>query len=164
MRSNPGICVISFGLDEDQFVARYRSELDLISPSVIGLLRSLFKQEVNSDVEQAHVEIFLDDYGGAPAVWIYYRGRNNKVDRKDQSLFAGRSLKLALPLAGLGEFDERYFTGDFRGLHLAASVLKPWLAECWSNAGGREYAIPTTLSVHDGFGDGKSIPLTDAAR
>jgi hypothetical protein len=128
---------------------------------VIERLRSLFTQKVNPDVQRAHVEIFLDDYGGAPSVWIYYRGRNNKVDSKDQSLFAGRSLDLALPLNGLTVFDDRYFTGDFRGLHLAASVLKPWLSECWSNAGGRSYTVPTTLTVHDGFGDGKIVQLTE---
>ena len=63
--------MIPFGLTQPQFSARYRRELDHVSPSVIALLRSLFTRPVNPDVQLANVEVFLDEYGGAPNVWIY---------------------------------------------------------------------------------------------
>lgn len=162
--------MVPFGLTESQFVSRYRRELDRVSSSVIATLRALFSRSVNDDVNVADVEVFLDEYGGAPSVWIYYRGENNKVDHKDESLFAGRSLELKLPLAALAEFDERYFVSDedgeieFPGLTLAANTIKSWFAECWWKAGGWAYALPTTLSVHDDRGDGNVIHLTEITR
>lgn len=152
--------MIPFGLGEDEFSTRYCLELERVSQAAVELLRLHLARPVNPDVRQAELEIFLDEYGGAPSAWIYYRGRNNKVDRTDQSLFAGSSLDLALPLNGLAEFDERYFRGEFRGLHLAALALKRWFSECWWKAGGRTYAVPVTLGVHDGFGDGKVVQLS----
>jgi len=122
---------------------------------------------VKEDVRYASVEIFLDDYGGAPSVWMYYRGENNKVDGQDQALFAGRSLDLELPLTDLTAFDQRYFFSaeqEFPGLHLAGNVMKSWFAECWWKAGGWCYPVPTLLKVHDDLGDGNLIQLTAAAR
>ncbi len=125
---------------------------------------------INPNVQFAHSEIFLDEYGGAPSVYIYYRGENNKVDHKDETLFAGRSLDLELPLAALAEFDERYFISledgerEFPGLELAGNILKSWFAECWWKAGGWGYPLPTTVSVHDDWGDGSAIKLTETAR
>jgi hypothetical protein len=161
--------VIPFGLSEAQFSARYQRVLDAASPVVIGKLRELFSRRVNPDVLSARVEIFVDDDGGVPSAWLYYRGENNKVDHKDQSLFAGRSLNLELPLSALSEFDECYFRSmengeyEFRGIFLAGNLLKAWFAESWWKAGGWAYSVPTALSVHDGRGDGRVIQLTEAA-
>jgi len=59
-------------------------------------------------------------------------------------------------------FDEGYFIDDeFGGLALAANALKAWVAECWWKAGGWSYPVPTAVVVHDGFGDGKSIALSE---
>jgi len=162
--------MVPFGLTESQFVSRYRRELDRVSASTIEILRSLFNRAINDDVEAAQVETFLDEYGGAPSIWIYYRGENNKVDHKDESLFAGRSLEFQLPLSALADFDERYFIsledGDFEfpGLSLAGDTIKSWFAECWWKAGGWTYPLPTTLAVHDDRGDGNVIRLTEYAR
>lgn len=162
--------MVPFGLTESQFVTRYRRELDRVSVSVIEILRSLFNRLVNDDVQTAHVEVFLDEYGGAPSIWIYYRGENNKVDHKDESLFAGRSLELQVPLSALADFDERYFLSledgdvEFPGLTLAGDTIKSWFAECWWKAGGWTYPLPTTLAVHDDWGDGNLINLTEAGR
>lgn len=161
--------MVPLGLSEAQFSARYQRELGRASSATIGKLRGLFDRPVDGDVRSASVEIFLDDYGGAPSAYIYYRGENNKVDRKDQSLFPGRALDLELPLNALAEFDERYFLSlesgeyEFRGLFLAGNLLKAWLAECWWKAGGWAYSVPTRLWVHDDIGDGGVIQLTEAA-
>ncbi|WAC75728.1 hypothetical protein OU995_13990 [Roseateles sp. SL47] len=162
--------MIPFGLSESQFVSRYRRELDRVSSAAIETFRSLLGRAVNGEVKNAQVEVFLDEDGGAPTVWIYYCGQNNKVDQTDQSLFPGRSLALQLPLSGLSEFDERYFVSleddevEFPGHFLAGNTIKGWLAECWWKAGGWTYSFPTTLAVHDGWGDGNVIQLTEAAR
>lgn len=161
--------MVPFGLSEAQFAERYQRELNAASPAVIREFRRLIARPVNADVRHAHVEIFVDDYGGAPSASIYYRGENNKVDRKDQTLFAGRALDLELPLNALANFDERYFLSlengeyEFRGLFLAGNLLKSWLAECWWKAGGWAYSVPTKLWVHDDRGDGRVIQLTEAA-
>ncbi len=162
--------MVPFGLTESQFVSRYRRELDRVSATVIEILSSLFDRTVNDDVQTAHAEVFLDEYGGAPSIWIYYLGENNKVDHKDESLFAGRSLELQLPLSVLADFDERYFISledcdeEFPGLTLTGDTIKSWFAECWWKAGGWTYPLPTALAVHDGWGDGSVIKLTEAGR
>jgi hypothetical protein len=162
--------MVPFGLTQPQFSARYQRELDRVSLSVIASLRTLFTRPINPNVQFAHSEIFLDEYGGAPSVYIYYRGENNKVDHKDETLFAGRSLDLELPLSALAEFDERYFISledgerEFPGLELAGNILKSWFSECWWKAGGWAYPLPTTVSVHDDWGDGNVIKLTEKAR
>lgn len=162
--------MVPFGLTESQFVSGYRRELDRVAISVIETLRSLFNRAVNDDVETAHVEVFLDEYGGAPSIWIYYRGKNNKVAHNDESLFAGRSLELQLPFSALANFDERYFLSledgdvEFPGLALAGDTIKSWFAECWWKAGGWTYPLPTTLATHDDWGDGNLIIFTEAGR
>lgn len=157
--------MVPFGLTEEQFCDRYRRELDRVAGPTITAVRTLVARPANAGVQNADVEVFLDEYGGAPSVWVYYRGENNKVDRDDQSIFAGRSLDLQLPLDRLAEFDERYFLGEeFRGLFLAANVLKSWFAECWWKAGGWTYSVPTKLAVHDDRGDGSVVQLTQIAR
>jgi hypothetical protein len=157
--------MVPFGLTEAQFCTRYRRELDRISEQTISVVRALTARPANVDVQYADIEVFLDEYGGAPSVWVYYLGENNKVDRNDQSIFAGRSLDLQLPLDRLADFDERYFLGEeFRGLFLAANVLKSWFSECWWKAGGWTYSVATRLKVHDDRGDGNVIRLTEIAR
>lgn len=162
--------MVPFGLTESQFSARYLRELHRVSLSAITSLRALFLRPVNPDVQLAHVEIFLDEYGGSPSVYIYYRGENNKVDRSDETLFAGRSLDLQFPLSALAEFDERYFISledgdrEFPGLMLSGNILKSWFSECWWKAGGWAYPLPTTVSIHDDWGDGEVIKLTETTR
>jgi hypothetical protein len=155
--------MVPFGLNEDRFCARYMRELERSSPATIAALRELIARQVEAGVSAAHFEIFLGEDGSAPSVWAYYRGENNKVDRSDPRLFAGRSLDLELPLSKLSEFDERYFGEDFRGNYLSANLLKAWFAEMWWKAGGWMYTVPASLKVHDDLGDGSVLQLTEAA-
>ncbi len=71
-------------------------------------------------------------------------------------------MELSIGLDVMEDFDENYFTNpEFGGLDIAANSVKSWFAECWRKAGGWSYAVPTEVAVHDGFGDGKSIELSD---
>ena len=101
--------MVPYGLNQEQFVAMYQRKLDKLSARTISVIRELLPLPVGPGVSEAHIEIFLDEYGGAPNVWAYWRGKNNKVDHSDQSLFPGHSMQLALPLQELGEIDEQYF-------------------------------------------------------
>lgn len=155
--------MVPFGLSEDSFCSRYKRELDRSSPATIAALRELLQRPVEIGVSTAHCEIFVGEDGGAPSIWVYYRGDSNKVDGTDLRLFAGRSLDLGLPLSKLSDFDERYFGEEFRGNYLSANLLKAWFAEMWWKAGGWTYAVPASLKVHDDLGDGNVVQLTEAA-
>ena len=155
--------MIPFRLNQQQFRERYRRCLDKLSSDAIAALRTQFALPLSAGIDTADVKIFVgDDDPYVPSVWIYYVGANNKVDNADQGLFPGRSLELPLELDTLEEFDERFFTNEkFGGLQIVAEVLKSWLAECWWKAGGWTYAVPTTLDVAEGCGDGKALKLTE---
>lgn len=129
----------------------YQRKLDRLSDHAIRALRDLLAVPIGDGVDEAHLEIFPDEYGRAPSVWAYWRGKNNKVDNADPSLFPGRSLELDLGLKELADIDERYFVGpdEFPGFQLMVPLLSRWLAESWWKAGGWAYPVPTTLSVHD---------------
>jgi hypothetical protein len=138
-------------MSQEQFASMYQRKLDRLSDQAIRVLRDLIAMRIDPGVEQARLEIFPDEYGGAPSAWAYWRGKNNEVDHKDQSLFPGRSLELVLGLEDLADIDERYFVkpDEFPGLRLTVSLLSRWLAESWWKAGGWAYPVPTTLAVHD---------------
>lgn len=73
----------------------------------------------------------------------------------------GKALDLALGLGHAPDFDEAYFADGFGGVDLLADTLQAWFAECWWKAGGWAWPIPLWLHVHDGFGDGRGIALTE---
>ncbi|MDR6843042.1 hypothetical protein [Pseudoxanthomonas sacheonensis] len=143
--------MVPYGLNQEQFVSMYQRKLDRLSDQVISALRDLLAVPLGHGIDEAHLEVFPDDYGGAPSIWAYWRGKNNKVDHGDQSLFPGRSLELDLDLRDLAEIDEQYFVepDKFPGLQLTADLLSRWLAESWWKAGGWTYPVPVTLAVHD---------------
>ncbi|MGY0505413.1 hypothetical protein [Luteimonas sp. e5] len=143
--------MVPYGLTEEQFSAMYQRKLDRLSDGAIRVLRELHALPIGDGVDEAQIEIFPDEYGGAPSAWAYWRGKHNKVDHKDQSIFPGRSLELKLGLEALADIDEQYFLDpdQFPGLRLSALLLSRWLAESWWKAGGWGYTLPTTLSVHD---------------
>ena len=120
--------------------------------------------ELLAAVKSAEVEIFMGEDGTeTPAVWMYFKGPNSKIDRLDKALFPGRSLELSLGLKAPPNFHEAYFQPDrFRGQYIAADVVRGWFAECWWKAGGWGYALPVNLSVHDEIGDGESVVLSEA--
>lgn len=143
--------MVPYGLNQVQFASMYQRKLELHSEHAIETFRKLISLPVQSDVVTAHLEVFLDEEGGAPSIWVYWHGKNDKVDHKDPGIFPGRSLALELDLGSLATIDERYFIAPdvFPGLQLSASQLSQWLAESWWKAGGWVYPVPTTLAVHD---------------
>lgn len=143
--------MVPYGLSKEQFASMYQRKLDGLSDRAIHALRDLLVQPIGRGVDEAHIEIFPDEYGGTPSIWAYWRGKNNKIDQADPSLFPGRSLRLDLGLEGLPNIDEQYFVGpdEFPGLQLTTSLLSRWLSESWWKAGGWAYPVPTTLAVHD---------------
>lgn len=143
--------MVPFGLTQDQFASMYQRKLDGLSDQAINVLRDLLAVPIGRGVDEAHLEIFPDEYGEAPSVWMYWRGKNNKVDHADSSLFPGRSLELHLGLKGLADIDEQYFVGpdEFPGLQMTVLLMSRWLSEAWWKAGGWAYPVPTTLSAHD---------------
>lgn len=153
--------MIPFGLTTPQFAARYQKAILLSEGACIQLVRELISLTVPEDVATAKVEIFLDDEGGAPDFWIYFSGKNNRVNSEEKSIFPGRALRIELDLSSLTEFDKRYFTSEFQGNTVAAGILKKWFSECWWKAGGWSYAVPTTLAVHDGLDGSGIIKLTE---
>lgn len=154
--------MVPFGLTPEQFTRHYRRRLENCSLFLIQRLTELFAQTITENVERAEVQIFLEQDGiAAPSFWIYYQGKNNRVDSSDLSIFPGRSLEIADYLPDFKLFDEQYSTDDeFGGLDIMANLLKTWFAECWWKAGGWNYSIPVMLHVHDGYGDGEAIALS----
>ena len=133
---------------------------------MIEELRALFAATLPPTVRSAEVQIFLgEDARDSPGAWIYFDGMNKKVDSSDTSIFPGRALEIQLGLGMPPDFDDRYFEGDeFPGADLQANEVKAWFAECWWKAGGWAYALPTEVAIHDGFGDGERIVLTERRR
>ena len=155
--------MVPFRLSPKQFRERYARCLERVTPGVIAELRSLFARSVPGNVRTAEVGIFVgEDDPYLPSAWIYYRGDNNKVDRTDPSIHSGLSFELALGLETLDGFDDRFFTDEkFGGLDIVANALQTWLAECWWKAGGWSYALPVAFHVHDGYGEGNTVKLSE---
>ena len=155
--------MVPYGLSEQQFVTRYRRCLDRISNEFISALREHISLPVPETVEEAEVQIFLGDDGmETPNAWIYYQGHNNKVDSSDPSIFPGKSMELPMDLSSVDDFDEEYYTDEeFGGINIIGNTVKEWLAECWWKAGGWSYQVPTKVWVHDDFGNGEPIELSE---
>ena len=158
--------MIPYGLTQEQFARRYRRWLDKASAGLIDELRTLLARTLPPTVTSAEVQLFLGDDGrDDPKAWLYFDGHDKKVDQSDHSIFPGRALEIRLGLGATPDFDGRYFEGgDFPGVDLQADSLKAWFAECWWKAGGWAYALPAALDVHDQFGDGERIALTERRR
>jgi hypothetical protein len=143
--------MVPYGLSQEQFVSMYRRKLEGLSAEAIRSIRALLALEIGPAVDEAHVVIFPGEDGSAPAAWIYYGGKNKKVDSSDPSIFPGRSMEMQLGFDALTEIDEQYFVDpeQFPGLELIVPLLSRWLAECWWKAGGWSHPLPTVLTVHD---------------
>jgi hypothetical protein len=155
--------MVPFVLNQKQFGERYRRSVDGLSARAIAELRSLFLRQVPETVTSAEVQVFVgQDDPYVPSAWIYFQGKENKVDHEDPSIFPGRALELSFGLDVLDDFDPRYFSDDeFSGKHIVANILKAWFAECWWKAGGWSYPVPAEVIVHDQYGDGNAIKLSE---
>lgn len=125
-------------------------------------LKSFFEMPIHPDITLAEIQIFLDDESGSNAsFWIYFDGKNKKIDKTDKSLFPGRSMEII----ELDFFEEDIYEGleykqIFDYLDSVADLLKIWFVECWSKSGAQNYQLPIEIAVHDGFGDGKVIKIS----
>ena len=154
--------MIPFVLNEEQFAKRYLGCLNRVSSDYIISLRELLSLSVPESVNEAEVQIFLGDDGlEPPNAWIYFQGKENKVDGSDQSIFPGRSMELPSFIDKMEDFDESYYSEEFGGIGIIANITKNWFAECWWKAGGWAYRVPTKIWVHDDFGDGECIELSE---
>jgi len=158
--------MIPFKLTQAQFRDRYARSLDKHAKTAIAVLRAHLALPVNANVTSAEVKIFVGDEDPyEPSIWMYYVGKDTKVDNSDLSLFAGRSLELSVGLDALEQFNERFFTDEkFGGLDIVADVLRRWFSEMWWKAGGWSYATPTSLDVAEGYGGNKVVALTESFR
>lgn len=155
--------MIPFKLSPAQFRERYQRGLERASRTAIAAIAAQLALPLDAQIQRVELEIFVgEEDPHEPAVWIYYQGRNNRVDNAEPGLFPGKSVALNLGLETLEDFHERFFTDEkFGGLDIVAQVLTAWVAECWWKAGGWRFPLPALLQVHDGFGAGKPVKLTD---
>ena len=154
--------MIPFGLSPEQFRERYRSDLQRAAPGVIQHLRELLRQPLEEGLRDGEIQLFLGEgrtrRSGSVVVpeWRQQPGGRQRP--------APVSRQGAGPGARPGtcpDFDEAYFADGFGGVDLLADTLQAWFAECWWKAGGWAWPIPLWLHVHDGFGDGRGIALTE---
>jgi hypothetical protein len=147
--------MIPFGLTSEQFSHRLRRSLNGLSNKSIQSVRGLLNEPILDAVRCIEFQVFVDaDNYGSPSIWLYFVGDNMKSSEI--------SRELPLNLDELEEVDERYFTSfDFGGVSMMANALKTWFAESWWKAGGWDYGVPVVLDVHDGYGDGQKIQLTE---
>jgi len=129
--------------------------LDGLSDQSVQCIRDFLRQPLSAAVLSVEFQLFVDaENYGAPSIFAYFIGDNLKTSE--------RSCEIPLNLNELEELDDRYFTDfKFGGVNLIADVLKSWFAECWWKAGGWEFGVPVVLDVHDGFGDGRRVQLTN---
>ena len=154
--------MVPFGLSSEQFKAKFLISLEKISPCFISELKKLFTVSIPESVLGAEIQIFLgDDCMETPSAWIYYEGKQKKINSTDASIFSGKSVELLSGDYAIPHFDEKYYINEeFNAGYLIANLTKQWLAESWWKAGGWDYPIPVLVMVHDDYGDGSSIKLS----
>jgi archaellum biogenesis protein FlaJ (TadC family) len=145
-------------------IAKY---LEQKEAELLEILVNLFQMPLREDITSADTVIFMDeDCESIASVWIYYDGKNKKIDKNDKSLFPGRSLEiinLSNPqndlilrqISDISESEEK-----FEYLDALANLVKNWFADVWKKADGENYPLPVALAVHDDFGDGKVVKLS----
>lgn len=136
--------------------------LNIEEDDLVGKLKSLFQMPIHPDISSAEIQIFLDDEDGSNAsFWIYFDGRNKKIDKTDEGLFPGRSMQLFnLDLSEKEIYENSEYEDKFEYLDSLANLIKNWFIVCWQKSGGQNYSIPLEIAVHDGFGDGKVTKIS----
>ena len=62
---------------------------------LIDKLHGFMKTSLEPSVESANIQIFPEEYGFSDnSIWMYFDGKDSKIDKSDERLFAGRSLEL----------------------------------------------------------------------
>lgn len=153
--------VVPFGLDGARLADRYRGLLDRRSDALIVAFRAVVGEPVADGVTGLEVGVHVEDGDGrwAPEVWLAWTGPHPRLTGETGGRHAGASGPLGVDVAGVGRFDDRYFTeGD--GARVLSDVLGAWLAECWWKAGGWDLPAAGVLVHRDGPEAGRKIRLT----
>lgn len=138
----------------------YRQELEKLSDGLINQLHEFIKIIPEDSVEFAALQVFPDEYcEGNASIWMYFEGKNKKIDKNDKRLFAGKSLEIysnfkSLPTLDLNAYKNINFPD------MLTDLIVEWFAECWWKAGGWYYPIPVEIFGVEGFGCGDIITLT----
>ncbi len=138
----------------------YEKELQLLSDTLIAQIHEFITRPLESDVAEAEFQIFPDEYcDQTSSVWMYFSGSNNRVDGKDDRLFAGRSLEFFSDFSSLPTLDIEDYE-DFDYPNTLVALIQDWFSECWWKAGGWYYPVPVSISGHEGFGHREAAQLT----
>ena len=139
----------------------YLDELNKISDTLIGKINIFIKTVPQESVESAEFQVFPDeDCEGESSIWMYFDGKNKKIDRNDESLFAGKSVEFFTEFASLPTLDlDQYEELDYADM--LVDLIVRWFAECWWKAGGWYYPVHVEILGHDGFGSVDKIELTE---
>lgn len=142
--------VLPEGLDEAIISKTYLSELERHSNTLITEIKSFLLEAIDTDVRDASVEVFPDEYGdGYTSVGFYFRGKSIR-----HVTFA--EYVNDLPAIDVMSYQENdVFVPD-----IVVDLVKRWFAECWFKAGGWDYPLAVELKGHDCYGDGEVIVLT----
>lgn len=142
--------ILPDGLDEKTVSRAYTSELERHSNTLITEIRSFLLETIDTDVLDASVEVFPDEYGdGYTSVGFYFRGKSI------------RHIAFAEYVNDLPAIDAMsYQENDILVPDIVVDLVKRWFAECWFKAGGWDYPIAVGINGHDGYGDGEVIVLT----
>ena len=138
----------------------YRDRLDKLSDGLIDHLHQFIQKPLEPGVENARILVFPDEYGeNISSIWMYFEGRNQKVDSEDDRLFAGRTLELFSDFSSLPDMDLAVYR-ELNFVDTLVDLIAAWFAECWWKAGGWYYPIPVEIIGKNGFGTCESIFLS----
>ena len=127
----------------------YIKELERHSNQLINEIKSFLSEPIPSDVKEASVEVFPDEYGdGYTSIGLY-------LTRSTTKHIPFAEYVKDLPLIDVQSYEEEISIPD-----LVVNHVKQWFSECWWKAGGWEYNVPIVVYGHEGFGDGESIKIT----
>lgn len=151
------------GLTEAEFRAQYREQLEKYTPVVVARITALLaRSDVGSEVQRVDLEVFPDECGdGFVSVCVYFEGPNRRVSKTDPSLYCGACVRvtedLRVPLHDPGAY-------EFDTQDVSVATVIDWFSHCWQEAGGETYALPATITGHEGVGVADLRPLNGAAR
>ncbi|WP_109833099.1 hypothetical protein [Reichenbachiella versicolor] len=127
----------------------FKQELDRYSNQLILEVKSVLNRKFEESISNAVVEIFPDEFGdGFLSMGIHLEG---SVITYIPLVEEARDMPL---------IDVQAYEGEMDLVDKIVDWTKQWCAECWWKAGGWDWAVPTSLQGHSGFGNGDAIQLT----
>lgn len=131
----------------------YRGSLGTLSDALIEQIHEFITKPVEPDVAEAEFQIFPDEYcDQASSIWMYFSGKNNRINHMDDSLFPGRSLEFYSDFSSLPTLDLEAYQ-DYDYANTLVGLVQDWFSECWWKAGGWYYPVPVSIVGHEGFGN-----------